>query len=194
MIALHAAAPTPDAVKLIVALHMASLEYETVKVDAASYAQWEPPHSTLAPQGQLPVLVDGDYAMPEAALALQYIGEAYAPALVPRDPWLWYDLQALNQRKGHVPAIDAVALQNIAVRDAAGFYPHQNLARTGLRHRDLLNSERRGWARLVQNGGAQIISPGQASACQTMTGYPFPPFHGPTIEPGRIQFLSEGAR
>ena len=62
MIALHAGTPTPDAVKLIVALHMTSLEYETVKVDAASYAQWEPPHSTLAPQGQLPVLVDGAQA------------------------------------------------------------------------------------------------------------------------------------
>jgi len=98
MIALHAAAQTPDAVKLIVALHMAGLEYESVKVDAAAYAQWEAPHSALAPQGQLPVLVVGDLAMPEAAFALQYIGEAHAPALVPRDPWLWYDLQALNQQ------------------------------------------------------------------------------------------------
>ena len=98
MITLHAAAPTPDVVKLIVALRMAGLEYETVTVDAASYAQWEAPHSALAPQGQLPVLVDGAFAMPEAAFALQYIGEAYAPALAPTDPWLRYDLQALNQQ------------------------------------------------------------------------------------------------
>jgi glutathione S-transferase len=98
MIALHHDAPTPDAVKLIVALHAAGLDYETVPVDTAAYAQWEAPHRALAPQGQVPVLVDGDLAMPEAAFALQYIGEAHAPALVPADPWLWYDLQALNQQ------------------------------------------------------------------------------------------------
>jgi glutathione S-transferase len=98
MIALHCDAPTPDAVKLIVALGAAGVAYETVPVDTAAYAQWEMPHRALAPQGQVPVLVDGDRAMPEAAFALQYIGEAYAPALAPRDPWLWYDLQALNQQ------------------------------------------------------------------------------------------------
>jgi glutathione S-transferase len=98
MIALHCDAPTPDSVKLIVALRAAGLGYETVKVDTSSYAQWEAPHRALAPQGQLPVLVDGGLAMPEAAFALQYIGEAYARALAPGDPWLWYDLQALNQQ------------------------------------------------------------------------------------------------
>jgi glutathione S-transferase len=98
MIALHYGAPTPDAVKLIVALRAAGLEFATVLVDTGAYAQWEAPHRALAPQGQVPVLVDGDLAMPEAAFALQYIAEAYAPALVPADPWLWYDLQALNQQ------------------------------------------------------------------------------------------------
>jgi glutathione S-transferase len=98
MIALHCDAPVPDAVKLIVALRAAGLDYETVKVDSAAYAQWEAPHRAIAPQGQLPVLVEGELAMPEAAFALQYIGEAHAPALVPVDPWLWYDLQALNQQ------------------------------------------------------------------------------------------------
>ena len=98
MIALHMAAPTPDAVKLIVALHAAGLDYERVHVDGAAYAQWEAPHRALAPRGQLPVLVDGDLAMPEAAFALQYIGEAHAPALAPNDPWLWYEVQALNQQ------------------------------------------------------------------------------------------------
>lgn len=98
MIALHCDAPTPDTVKLIVALGAAGLDHETVRVDTNAYAQWEAPHRALAPQGQVPVLVDGALAMPEAAFALQYIGEAHAPALVPDDPWLWYDLQALNQQ------------------------------------------------------------------------------------------------
>jgi glutathione S-transferase len=69
-----------------------------VPVDTAAYAQWEAPHRALAPQGHVPVLVDGDLAMPEAAFALQYIGEAHAPALVPANPWLWYEVQALNQQ------------------------------------------------------------------------------------------------
>ena len=98
MIALHCDAPTPDTVKLIVALRAAALGHEQVSVDTAAYAHWEAPHRALAPQGQLPVLVDGDLAMPEAAFALQYIGEAYAPALAPKDPWLWYEVQALNQQ------------------------------------------------------------------------------------------------
>jgi len=98
MIALHYDGPTPDAVKLIVALGAAGLDFETVPVDTAAYAQWQKPHRTLASQGQVPVLVDGDLVMADAAFALQYIGEAYAPALVPGDPWLRYDVQALNQQ------------------------------------------------------------------------------------------------
>jgi glutathione S-transferase len=98
VIALHYDAPTPDAVKLIVALGAAGLEFERVPVDGTAYAQWDAPHRALAPQGQVPVLVDGDLVMAVAALALQYIGEAYAPALVPADPWLRYDVQALNQQ------------------------------------------------------------------------------------------------
>jgi glutathione S-transferase len=98
VIALHRDAATPDAVKLIVAFHAAGLDHLTVPVDMAAYAQWEAPHRALAPQGQVPVLVDGDLAMPEAAFALQYVGEAYAPALVPADPWLGYEVQALNQQ------------------------------------------------------------------------------------------------
>ena len=123
MIALHYDAVTPDAVKLIVALGAAGLEFETVPVDTAAYAQWEAPHRGLAPQGQVPVLVDGDLIMAEAAFALQYIGEAHAPALVPADPWLWYDLQALNQQiDGAIgPAVNLLGWTretNVGQRDA----------------------------------------------------------------------------
>ena len=123
MIALHYDAQTPDAVKLIVALRVADQEFVTVPVDTGAYAQWEAPHRALAPQGQVPVLVDGDLAMPEAAFALQYIGEAHAPALVPADPWLWYDLQALNQQiDGAIgPAVNLLGWTretNVEERDA----------------------------------------------------------------------------
>ena len=123
MIALHRDQATPDTVKLIVALHAAGLDYETVKVDSAAYAQWEEPHRRLAPQGQLPVLVDNGFAMPEAAFALQYLGEAHAPALRSRDPWLWYEVQALNQQlDGAIgPAVNLLGWTretDVAQRDA----------------------------------------------------------------------------
>lgn len=123
MIALHCDQPTPDAVKLIVALRAAGRAYEMVRVDSAAYAQWEAPHRAIAPQGQLPVLVDGDLAMPEAAFALQYLGEAHAPALVPSDPWLWYEVQALNQQLDGAlgPAVNLLGWTrdtNVAQRDA----------------------------------------------------------------------------
>jgi glutathione S-transferase len=94
MIALHRDVRSPDAVKLIVALRAAGLDYE----DVAVADRWTGPHRDLAPRGELPVLVDGDLVMRESAFALQYLGEAYAPALVPADPWLHYDMQALNQQ------------------------------------------------------------------------------------------------
>jgi glutathione S-transferase len=94
MIALHYGRAVPDAVKLLVALAEAKQGFERVPVDDP----WSPGHRALAPQGELPVLVDGDLVMRDAAFALQYLGEAYAPALAPRDPWLWYEVQALNQQ------------------------------------------------------------------------------------------------
>jgi glutathione S-transferase len=123
MIQLHYDAPTPDAVKLIVALGAAGLDFKTVPVDTDAYAQWQAPHSALAPQGQVPVLVDGDLAMAETAFALQYIGEAHAPALIPGDPWLWYDVQALNQQiDGAIgPAVNLLGwtrLTSVEERDA----------------------------------------------------------------------------
>lgn len=94
MIALHFDASTPDTVKLVFALAEAGMEFEAVPVSD----RWSEPHRELAPEGELPVLVDGDFVLREPAFALQYLGETYAPALVPADPWLHYDMQALTQQ------------------------------------------------------------------------------------------------
>ena len=98
MIRLHRDQATPDTLKLLIALAETGAAHESVAVDTKAWAQWSPGHRALAPQGQVPVLVDQDEAMPDSAFALQYIGEAHGPALVPADPWHWYEVQALIQR------------------------------------------------------------------------------------------------
>ena len=98
MIALHRDAPVPDTVKLLIALAETGAAFESVAVDTADFAHWSNPHREIAPQGQMPVLVADGAAMADGQYALQYIGEACGSALVPSDPWLWYEVQALNQR------------------------------------------------------------------------------------------------
>jgi glutathione S-transferase len=98
MIVLHRDAPVPDTVKLLIALEEAGTGYETRRVDVAGFDHWSDAHREIAPQGQVPVLVAGGEPMADAQYALQYVGEALAPGLVPDDPWHWYELQALNQR------------------------------------------------------------------------------------------------
>jgi glutathione S-transferase len=98
MIALHHDKAVPDSLKLQIALAETGTACESVAVDTAAYAQWSAPHRNLAPQGQVPVLVDGGEVMADSAYALLYVGEAHGPELVPDDPWEWYEVQALIQR------------------------------------------------------------------------------------------------
>ena len=98
MIALHRDAPVPDTVKLLIALAEAGASFDTVAVDTADFAHWSALHREIAPQGQVPVLVADGEPMADAQYALQYVGEACGAALVPSDPWHWYEIQALNQR------------------------------------------------------------------------------------------------
>lgn len=97
MIELYHGEPTADSLKLLIALKEKGLNFTSRPVDAARFEQWAPSHRELAPQGQLPVLVDGGEVMNDAAFALQYLAEAYpTPRLAPSDPVGWYDVQAWN--------------------------------------------------------------------------------------------------
>jgi glutathione S-transferase len=98
VIALHHDKAVADTLKLQIALAETGTSFESVAVDTAAYAQWTDPHRALAPQGQVPVLVDGGEVLTDPACALQYVGEAYGPALVPDDAWQWYEVQALCQQ------------------------------------------------------------------------------------------------
>ena len=79
MIELHHGEPSADTLKLLLALHELGLAFTSRYVDTARLEQWSAAHRRLAPQGQVPVLVDGGEVMEDCAFALQYLAEAYAP-------------------------------------------------------------------------------------------------------------------
>jgi len=99
MIELHHGEPDADTLKLLIALHELGLPFTSRYVDTAKLEQWSAAHRRLAPQGQVPVLVDEGEIMNEGAFALQYLAEAYgARRLAPRAARLWYEVQAWNAR------------------------------------------------------------------------------------------------
>lgn len=95
MLELYHGEPTADSLKLLICLNEKGLGWTGHYVDAAGFEQWSEAHRRLAPQGQVPVLVDDGEVMNDSALALQYLDEAYpTPRLSPSDPVGWYDTQA----------------------------------------------------------------------------------------------------
>lgn len=81
--------------KLLIALKELGLEFTGHAVDPQSLQNWSDAHRKLAPQGQLPVLIDDGEVMNESQFALQYLAEAYGDhRLAPSDPLGWYDVQA----------------------------------------------------------------------------------------------------
>ncbi|MFO1400288.1 MAG: glutathione S-transferase family protein [Steroidobacteraceae bacterium] len=99
MIELHHGEPSADTLKLLLALHELGLAFTSRYLDTAKLEQWSAAHRRLAPQGQVPVLVDGGEVMEDCAFALQYLAEAYAPPrLAPGAPRLWYEVQSWNAR------------------------------------------------------------------------------------------------
>ncbi|MCC7464358.1 MAG: glutathione S-transferase family protein, partial [Gammaproteobacteria bacterium] len=85
--------------KLLIALQELALPFSSRYLDTAQLEQWSADHRRIAPQGQVPVLVDAGEVMNDCAFALQYLAEAYTtPQLAPRSARLWYEVQAWNAR------------------------------------------------------------------------------------------------
>jgi len=74
-----------NTLKLRVALADAGAAYEFVGVDLDKDENKTPAFLALNPHGKVPLLVDGDFALPESNAILWYIAETHADAgLVPR--------------------------------------------------------------------------------------------------------------
>jgi glutathione S-transferase len=69
-----------NTLKLRVALAEAGASYELVPVDLEKGEQKRPDFLRVNPHGKVPVLVDGDFALPESDAILWYIGEKYPDA------------------------------------------------------------------------------------------------------------------
>ena len=116
--------PSAETLKLTICLREKGLDFAAHFVDEASLARWSDTHRKLAPQGQLPVLIDGDLAMTEAAFALQYLAEAYSPRLAPTAPADWYNTQAwiatLDMALG--PAVNLLGWMKLTSRETRDDY------------------------------------------------------------------------
>jgi glutathione S-transferase len=69
-----------NTLKLRVALAEAGASYELVPIDLDKGEQKAPEFLRVNPHGKVPVLVDGDFALPESDAILWYIGEKYPEA------------------------------------------------------------------------------------------------------------------
>jgi glutathione S-transferase len=69
-----------NTLKLRVALAEAGASYELVPVDLDKGDQKHPDFLRINPHGKVPVLVDGDFVLPESDAILWYIGETYPEA------------------------------------------------------------------------------------------------------------------
>jgi|SRR5277367_5048604 len=96
MLELHGSAD-PATLKLLVCLEELGLHYTIRRLDLPSLANWAPPHRSLAPQGEFPVLISDGSVMTDATIALLYLAEGNpSPKLLPSYLVDRYDVQALD--------------------------------------------------------------------------------------------------
>lgn len=76
----HVNRKSPNSFKLLVALAEANASYEYVPVDLAGGAQHRPEFLAINSHGKVPVLVDGDFTLPESDAILWYLAEMFPEA------------------------------------------------------------------------------------------------------------------
>jgi glutathione S-transferase len=76
--------------KVEIALHEKRLSFERIQVpftQTRGYSPKDPAVLAANPKGQVPVLIDGDLALYDSTVILEYLEDAYpSPALYPQDP------------------------------------------------------------------------------------------------------------
>ncbi len=82
----HANRNAANVLKIRAALAETGVEYSYVAIDLANGKQHEPSFKAINPHGKVPVLVDGDFALPESDAILWYVAETFPKAqLLPND-------------------------------------------------------------------------------------------------------------
>jgi glutathione S-transferase len=84
------------------------LPYKFHALDLRRLDPWSSAHRRLAPQGEVPVLIDGTTVMADATIALVYLAESHPCAgLMPADAVARYQVQASND------VLDAALLEAV---------------------------------------------------------------------------------
>lgn len=150
MIELYHNGAAAASLKLLIALKELGLEFAGHAVDPQTLQNWSAAHRKLAPQGQLPVLVDDGEVMNESQFALQYLAEAYGDhRLAPSDALGWYDVQAwLNINEPALgPNVSLIGWQQTTSAEARDAYRAGLAAVPG-------REKQAGWGAVLQDAEA----------------------------------------
>ncbi|CUH47591.1 MULTISPECIES: glutathione S-transferase family protein [Ruegeria] len=83
---IHHFAKSGHAHRALVFAKLAGIAHETIPVDLAAGAHKSPEFLAMNPNGQVPVLEDGDVIVPDSNAILVYLARAYAPDWIPSTP------------------------------------------------------------------------------------------------------------
>ena len=85
-IRIHHAPLSGHAHRALVFAKLAGIAHEAIEVDLASGAHKSPEFLALNPNGQVPVIEDGDTVIHDSNAILVYLARKYAPGWMPTDP------------------------------------------------------------------------------------------------------------
>jgi glutathione S-transferase len=86
--------PSGDSAKALFCLKEIGTDFTSHYVDVLNFEQYRPAYLTIAPLGQVPVLVHDGHVLNEPKLLLEYLADAFPAAkLAPTDGGGWYDAQ-----------------------------------------------------------------------------------------------------
>jgi maleylacetoacetate isomerase len=109
---LHTFWRSSAAYRVRIALGVKGLSYESISHQLGRGEQSEPVYTTLNPQGFVPMLEDGGFALAQSLAIIEYLDEKYpTPPLLPADP----GQRALVRAAAQVIACDIHPLNNLRV-------------------------------------------------------------------------------